>query len=975
MNRYKLNQILEIILFPVIDSEEGKYDHLLACYRAYRNFIEESKKLHSNMRERMQKNAAYKKVQREQIAYLTERNHWRVKSEDDIQMLWELFYPMQELEQHMQRIAQVSGNFRDDWVNISYYYLLKMLPELTKALITYRDGAAAIRLEPGEGDNKIGTLILDGNHLLDRVEVWNLLCRLSVPDLYIVIAAVENNLGMEALYEQGVHLALSDKLLIKSMKKGLSENHLHFGAALDYDIVWLGYMDIKFMEDLAAGPCSTESYTRIEMAMFRFFAARYLEEAERTEKNFVQWLRQVNRSLMELVEDLYEGNYQGTLSLLCQREILDLYYQSQTGFLIRECDYLLDQVYRKYVEYKISSEFILLYQSYCYIKSNPRDVFFSRLFLQYIRLKNEKFYHSHENFTLQGLKYFTKKYAIAKSASKVGLSEKEWMMEIFRSQARIRWLKKLEIRIAPEVKGEELEHLKYSKSRGHILQQLYSQIYQVFDAYRGFILESIIGVRDTWNLLNREARGTDIGSEIKRILEAAQEKPVQIPVMGMVFHFIKEEHLEDLSGYYCWRSILEYGKDRSYYRLLKRYFMQNIAVALEEIRRTIPRIDEYIVGIDAASDENAMEPWMFASVYKTMRSHHTTIPVVKGNGFTEEFNRIQNIGFTYHVGEDFRHMISGLRHVDEVIEEFGYKAGDRLGHALVLGTDVKQWIRNNEVVAMPVQEHMENLLWIWGKCIQDEMDLPVRLSVLEHQIMKIAEKIYYYPEEITVSMLHQAYKEKFQMTHMEIARRMLQKETEGRDSFCRRSEEDRENFCGKCQKRKDNRWTKDKLLLTNYCPVFEEKYEAIELVPVREQHAVIYQKIQDCLIKKVEQKGLYIEANPTSNLTIGEFSYMEDHPIFYLNQGKKDEKHHVMVTINSDDPLVFHTNVENEMAYIYYAAQAQGVARNQVLQWIDEIRQYGMDASFVQKQKEPGQILLEVEMIMKEIRRKIHRGV
>ena len=263
MNRYKLNQILEIILFPVIDSEEGKYDHLLACYRAYRNFIEESKKLHSNMRERMQKNAAYKKVQREQIAYLTERNHWRVKSEDDIQMLWELFYPMQELEQHMQRIAQVSGNFRDDWVNISYYYLLKMLPELTKALITYRDGAAAIRLEPGEGDNKIGTLILDGNHLLDRVEVWNLLCRLSVPDLYIVIAAVENNLGMEALYEQGVHLALSDKLLIKSMKKGLSENHLHFGAALDYDIVWLGYMDIKFMEDLAAGPCSTESYTRI----------------------------------------------------------------------------------------------------------------------------------------------------------------------------------------------------------------------------------------------------------------------------------------------------------------------------------------------------------------------------------------------------------------------------------------------------------------------------------------------------------------------------------------------------------------------------------------------------------------------------------------------------------------------------------------------------------------------------------------
>ena len=48
----------------------------------------------------------------------------------------------------------------------------------------------------------------------------------------------------------------------------------------------------------------------------------------------------------------------------------------------------------------------------------------------------------------------------------------------------------------------------------------------------------------------------------------------------------------------------------------------------------------------------------------------------------QQYSTIQNMGFTYHVGEDFRHIASGLRHVDEVIENFHYKAGDRLGHAI-----------------------------------------------------------------------------------------------------------------------------------------------------------------------------------------------------------------------------------------------------------------------------------------------------
>ena len=92
---------------------------------------------------------------------------------------------------------------------------------------------------------------------------------------------------------------------------------------------------------------------------------------------------------------------------------------------------------------------------------------------------------------------------------------------------------------------------------------------------------------------------------------------------------------------------------------------------------------------------------------------------------------------------------------------FFYKPGDRLGHALALGRDIESWIQDTETVAMPVQEHMENLLWIWGKGIEGEIELPIPMEQLEEKIVQCAEKIYQNISSITVRMLYQAYDKKF----------------------------------------------------------------------------------------------------------------------------------------------------------------------------------------------------------------------
>lgn len=359
--------------------------------------------------------------------------------------------------------------------------------------------------------------------------------------------------------------------------------------------------------------------------------------------------------------------------------------------------------------------------------------------------------------------------------------------------------------------------------------------------------------------------------------------------------------------------------------------------------------------MDAASDENSEEPWMYAMAYQEVRSHNSTVPVIKTGS---DYKRLQNMGFTYHVGEDFRHVISGLRHINEVIEEFGYKPGDRLGHATVLGIDMERWIYDNQVVWLPVQEYLENLLWMWGVNIYEDVELGISLEKIEDRILSIANELYGPAENISVQLLYQVYKEKFNSNHLEIAKKQLESANASFEKSalcCSQTCQYKNGYVG---------WTKEKLLLTNYCPYFEERYNNVRVVNNAIEDLETYEILQKHLIKKIEKKGIYVETNPTSNLIIGEFPELSKHPIFSLNQNVSDSANHVLVTINSDDPAVFGTNVENELAYIYYAAETKGYAKETILEWIDKIRVHGMNASFIQVNKSADTILNEIEEII-----------
>jgi hypothetical protein len=74
---------------------------------------------------------------------------------------------------------------------------------------------------------------------------------------------------------------------------------------------------------------------------------------------------------------------------------------------------------------------------------------------------------------------------------------------------------------------------------------------------------------------------------------------------------------------------------------------------------------------------------------------------------------LPSIRMTAHAGEDFVHLLTGLRYVDEAIEYFPLLEGDRIGHGMALGVDPREWAQHASRLPMMREERLFDLVWQW----------------------------------------------------------------------------------------------------------------------------------------------------------------------------------------------------------------------------------------------------------------------
>ena len=976
MNKIRLNLIVRTLLLPFIQSEflSRNRDPIARLIEAYYQVSSRTGSSSINQKKRLEQEYAAAKAFLEQ--FIRQDRKLNAKSIDDVLLLIDLFYPQAKAARYLEN---VSKNERAEIEDVIAGYYISRLFRISDSLLTFRDGRMAIRTWINEeGENRQKDLF-DYHDTFDKVEIWNIMGRLMVPDIIIAAFFVEAGLTeRQYLYNQSGNIFLADKTLEKVLQKGIAETHMHFNVGLAYTVLWK-YVTNPFnweiyFERAISWPFPTDAVVLFRAIIYRILYASYMERQRKESdiQSFWEYCRSKYPSLFPLFCELLEEHLNGKDSVRLEKykEFYHTLYQ-----LLRPCkskvqntgDFLLAVLYWQEQDLKTSGEMIFLTQALTRLRTS-HDYREHRLFLQYIRIKNVYFDSLVQGNEILGLDFFQKHFSAARTAERFGttITQDELCREILHSQSSNINLKKLEVRITPAFNVANPKGIEpYKAAERKIKIKLLKSIAVIFKEYIRYCCD-MVNVQD--EQLTFET--------LKQLDSMFEDEVCGFPSIGIVFHFRKIDYLDNRLGDMCWVRYVKTDSAPPYskHMLVWRHQMLNCAVAIEELRGQIPYLGEYIVGIDAASNECNTEPWLMAPIYERIRTRTLTKPLLRTNKM--QYIRLQNLGFTYHVGEEFRHLLSGLRHIDEVIEHFQYKAGDRLGHAIALGQDIDDWVRSNEVVVLPRMEHLENLLWLWGNIVYRKMEIHVMAEELEGRIMDAAKEIFGDAAGLTTFVLYEAYQEKFKLSHdyvfKECEKSLINanQEENSQGHFCRLY--DVENAKGK-----GYMWTKEKLLCTYYCPYHALRFREPIFIPVSSSESSILKEIQTQMIAKVEKRGIYIETNPTSNTAISSQTSLFSHYIMNLNSlglKKNGEDRSVLVTVNSDDPIIFNTHAENELAYIYHALVHNGYEKEKILHWIDKVRQFGMDSCFVKKIKKPSQQIQEMQVILEEIKSYITHG-
>nr|WP_255731254.1 hypothetical protein [Solibacillus sp. MA9] len=116
---------------------------------------------------------------------------------------------------------------------------------------------------------------------------------------------------------------------------------------------------------------------------------------------------------------------------------------------------------------------------------------------------------------------------------------------------------------------------------------------------------------------------------------------------------------------------------------------------------------------------------------------------------------------------------------------------------------------------------------------------------------------------------------------------------------------------------------------------------------------------QKIVKEKLIQRGIVVEANPSSNRKISFVNKYIDFPFFRINTFRLDDvlnEKHVAITINTDDSAIFKTNLSNEYSLIARTLELEGYEIEKVYEYIDYLRESSYIHNFV-----PDRSIKEIE--------------
>jgi len=421
----------------------------------------------------------------------------------------------------------------------------------------------------------------------------------------------------------------------------------------------------------------------------------------------------------------------------------------------------------------------------------------------------------------------------------------------------------------------------------------------------------------------------------------------------------KDKDIEDyfFNGYYIFHFIkTSDGKPSDllprHYQLRKKVKKQ--AIALYDYRKKGYKSASRVVGIDAANSEIKCRPEVFAQAFRFLR-RHTILEEVE--------NHPAALGMTYHVGEDFYDIVDGLRAVDEVLTFMNFRSNDRLGHAMVLGTDVAKYYKNRDkAIRATRQVLLDNFVWLYVRVANMVGHISL-CEYLEYEAKHLYKLIYDGTDCDIQFDIHDYYdswllRGDAPETALNKTKKKIEIEKELENSISDWGKAALNVGEADVNRARKNDKATSLYFEYHYNKKAQEQGNKSIILPIAhnyyEEFVKMVDEVRELLLSKVERLHIAIECNPSSNLRIGEMSSYIEHPIFKFNNyglNTPYKPHEISVSINTDDSGVFSTSLEREYALMGIALEKTDDERfrnspRAVREWLNRVRKMSVEQKF-----------------------------
>lgn len=373
--------------------------------------------------------------------------------------------------------------------------------------------------------------------------------------------------------------------------------------------------------------------------------------------------------------------------------------------------------------------------------------------------------------------------------------------------------------------------------------------------------------------------------------------------LALVIHFIKSK---------------ENQFDKSYFRFSElRLELRNRCDILIKCCDDYPLLTHWLRGIDGAANELHTPPEVFSPIFR----------VCKQAGFHHA---------TFHVGEDFVHLLSGIRAIDDAVRFLPLQTGDRLGHCTAIGIWPDIWAQHMpHHLRVTREDWLLDLLFIWKyfstSSKYQKVSEKARQDAIEQSNYIFNDDIFLDIEQsYAVLSLRDVWpeyflqaikliddfpgkfvnKNKFQWRMLGLISPKWQEEAKHVENIIHKTHEKVLKLYARWLTNKDLRTRSNEIISVerDYLP----NEASVEL--------------QDMLLQKLSTKKIIIESLPTSNVRISQYKEMKEHHIFRwmgLDMRHENSGIKALVSLGSDDPGIFANDLVTDFYHLYQVLREQ----------------------------------------------------